>query len=136
MNRAQEAGLDLVEVSPNADPPVCKIVDYGQLIYKQNKKKQNEKKKQKMGEVKGIRISYNMGKHDIEIRTKQTTKFLEKGNKVKIEMMLRGRQKAHPEHVRVVFDDFMAALETEYVIEQPLKKNGHKMLLVLTAPRK
>ncbi len=112
------------------------MIDYGQLIYKQSKKKQNEKKKQKMGEVKGIRISYNMGKHDIEIRTKQTGKFLEKGNKVKIEMMLRGRQKAHPEHVKEVFNNFVEAIEVDHAVEMPLKRNGHKMLLVLTPPRK
>ncbi len=133
---AAEAGLDLVEVSPKTNPPVCKILDYGQLLYANKKLKQNERKKQKTGEVKGIRISYNMGKHDIEMRTKQTTKFLEKGNKVKIEMILRGRQKAHPEHVKEVFDTFMNSVATEYNIEQPLKRNGHKMILVLTPMKK
>jgi len=111
-------------------------MDYGQLIYKQNKKKQNDKKKQKTGELKGIRISYNIGKHDIEIRTKQANKFLDKGNKVKIEMMLRGRQKAHPEHIQEVFNEFIRALGSNYIIEQPLNRNGNKMLLVLTSSNK
>lgn len=136
LTRAQAAGLDLVEVSPKAEPPVCKIMDFGQLLYQQNKLKQGEKKKQKQGEVKGIRISYNMGKHDIEMRTKQTAKFLDKGNKVKIEMILRGRQKAHPEHVREVYDMFLAALDTPHMVEQPLKRAGHKMTLVLTSAKK
>lgn len=93
MSIAQNKNLDLVEVSPKAEPPVCKIVDFGQMLYQQNKQKQAGKKKQKAAEVKGIRLSYNMGQHDIEMRIKQASKFLEKGNKVKVEMILRGRQK-------------------------------------------
>ncbi len=136
LEHAQKAGLDLVEVSPKAKPPVCKIMDYGQLLYQQNKQKQLDKKRSKSGEIKGIRLSYNMGKHDIEMRVKQTNKFLAKGNKVKVEMILRGRQKAHPEHVREVFNDFITSLDHEVTVEQALKRVGHKMLAVLTPVKK
>lgn len=136
LRRAQEQNLDLVEVSPLASPPVCKIVDFGHLIYQQNKQKQTDRKKQKAGEIKGIRLSYNMGKHDIELRIKQASKFLLKGHKVKVEMILRGRQKAHPEHVKEVFDEFKNSLELPVISDQPLKRMGHKMIMVLTAAKK
>lgn len=136
LEKAQAQGLDLVEVSPKAKPPVCKIMDYGHLLYQNSKQKQTAKKKQHTGEVKGIRLSYNMGKHDIEMRVKQTEKFLQKGYKVKIEMILRGRQKAHPEHVTEVFEAFLDLLNIEHTTEQPLKRLGHKMMVVLTPSKK
>ncbi len=136
MSIAQNKNLDLVEVSPKAEPPVCKIIDFGQMLYQQNKQKQAGKKKQKAAEVKGIRLSYNMGQHDIEMRIKQASKFLEKGNKVKVEMILRGRQKAHPEHVSEVFNNFLKKIQIPYNTDQPLKRLGHKMLVVLTPAKK
>lgn len=136
IRQAQAKGFDLVEVSPLANPPVCKITDFGQLLYQQSKQKQAEKKKQRTGEVKGIRLSYNMGKHDIEMRVKQANKFLDKGNKVKMEMILRGRQKAHPEHVKDVFQEFMNNIEIPFSQEQNLKKMGHKIMVVLTPTKK
>ena len=136
ITNAQAKGFDLVEVSPKAEPPVCKIMDFGQMLYQQNKQKQAGKKKQKASEVKGIRLSYNMGQHDIDMRVKQTNKFLEKGNKVKVEMILRGRQKAHPEHVHEVFSEFMDKIETPFNLDQNLKRMGHKMMVVLTPVKK
>lgn len=133
---AQAAGLDLVEVSPKSDPPVCKILDFGQLIYQQRKERQKARQSQKAGEIKGVRLSYGMGAHDISVRIKQTEKFLEKGYKVKIEMILRGRQKAHPDHVQEVFDEFIKNLSQGYAVEQPLKRMGHKMMVVLTSSQK
>ena len=106
------------------------------MLYQQNKQKQAGKKKQKAAEVKGIRLSYNMGKHDIEMRIKQANKFLEKGNKVKVEMILRGRQKAHPELVNEVFEDFLGKILTPYNTDQPLKRLRHKMLVILTPAKK
>lgn len=111
-------------------------MDFGQLLYQKGKQRQAEKKRQKAGEIKGIRISYNMGKHDIEMRSKQAAKFFNKGNKVKLEMILRGRQKAHPDHVKEVFQQFMDSIEADFSVEQPLKRAGHKMTAVLTPSKK
>jgi len=128
---ALERELDLVEVSPVAQPPVCKIVDYGQLRYEANKKERKHKGKQKKTEVKGIRLSLTISDHDIEVRVGQATKFLEKGNKVQIELLLRGRQKIHPEIGRVVVNKFIGLLTTVAVVESPISQQGGKISAII-----
>ena len=90
---AHEAGLDLVEVGPTANPPVCKIADYGALKFRQQKQERKQKAKQKKVDVKGIRISLNIGEHDLQIKANRAKQFFEEGHKVKIEIILRGRER-------------------------------------------
>lgn len=133
---AQEKGLDLVEVFPKSRPPVCKILDYGQFQYQQSRKAQDQKTNVKKIETKGIRISYKIGKHDLEFRKVQAIKFLNKGAKVKIEMILRGRERRFANDAREKVNEFIKSLaeEVEITIEQPLKKQGGQ-LFVLISPK-
>ena len=134
-NKAEEAGLDLVEVNPKGDPPVAKILDWGQWKYEQEKKAHREKQQQKKVETKGIRLSVRISKHDFDVRVNQAIKFLKKGNKLKIELLLKGREKQHPEKAREMIDQFRQAVEAEEGIElkeeQPLTKQGGKYIIIL-----
>jgi len=128
---AKEKGLDLIEIAPQAKPPVCRIMDYGKYKYEQSRKERGQKSKQKQVEVKGIRIGLGTGKHDLEIRVKQAEKFLNSGNKVRIEMILRGREKAL---VNVAFDklnQFIKMLPEEINIEQEIKKQPRGLAVVI-----
>jgi len=127
---AQERGLDLVEVSPVANPPVCKIADYGSFKYRQEKAERKSKAKQKKIEVKGIRLSIKIGQHDFVHRVNQAKKFLEEGNKVKIEMLLRGRELQHIDLARKKIDDFINQLG-ETNIEQPLTRLGNRFSMII-----
>lgn len=132
---AIERELDLVEVSPVAQPPVCKIVDYGQLRYEANKKERKHKGKQKKTEVKGIRLSLTISDHDISVRVGQAQKFLEKGNKVQIELLLRGRQKMHPEIGREVVNKFIGLLAKTAVVESPISQQGGKISAIIMSKK-
>jgi len=134
LEAAQEAGLDLVEVSPNANPPVCKIVDYGKLKYQEQKKKAEAKKKQKTQDVKEIKMRPNIDIHDYQVKTKAMTRFFEEGDKVKVTLRFRGREMAHQDRGMIVMnrvrDDFgdVAKVELEPKLE------GRQMIMVM-APR-
>jgi translation initiation factor IF-3 len=134
LQAAQEAGLDLVEVSPNANPPVCKIVDYGKLKYQEQKKKAEAKKKQKTQDVKEIKMRPNIDIHDYQVKTKAMTRFFEEGDKVKVTLRFRGREMAHQDRGMIVMnrvrDDFgdIAKVELEPKLE------GRQMIMVM-APR-
>ena len=97
LNMAEEIGLDLVEISPNAEPPVCKIMDFGKYKYEQQKKESEARKKQKTIEVKEIKFRPNTDRHDYDVKMRSVTKFLDNGDKVKITMRFRGREMAHQE---------------------------------------
>ena len=127
--KAQEKGLDLVEVSPVANPPVCKFTDFGQFQYSKSKT-QKEQKKKKI-EIKGIRLSLKIGKHDVDFRVKQAEKFLKQGDKVKIELNLKGREKAHKDLAKDVIDRFIEAIENETVAEQELKAQGGRLSTII-----
>lgn len=135
LQQAKERELDLVEVSPLANPPVCKYVNYGQLVYEKNKRERKQKAKQKKIEVKGIRLSTTIGDHDFNIRIAQAQKFLEKGNKVQVELLLRGRQKAHPELGADMVKKFIAALAEIAAVESPMNKQGGKFIVLLTSKK-
>ncbi len=107
LDLAREKELDLVEVSPNAVPPVCKIMDYGKYLYKLTKQKRQHGAKQKKIEVKGIRLSVRTEKHDLEFKAKNAVKFMKKGNRVKIDMVLKGREKANKDFASEKFNDFL-----------------------------
>jgi translation initiation factor IF-3 len=120
---AQAKERDLVEVSPKAQPPVCKILDYGQFKYQKEKEAKKQKAQSKVVEVKGIRLSVRIGDHDLEVRVNQATKFFEEGDKVQVELPLRGREKAHKDVAQEVMERFLVSIKTHYEIriEQPLK---------------
>ena len=126
LEMAEEAGLDLVEVNPKADIPVVKFLDLGQFKYEQDKKAHKQKALQKKVETKNIRISFRISKHDLGFRLEQAFKFLSKNNKVKIDMILKGREKQHIEKAREIILDFVNSLREREGLkvedEQPLTK--------------
>lgn len=128
---AREKGLDLVEVSPLSRPPICKIMDYGQYQYKQEKAGRKQKAKIKKVGIKGIRISFKIGEHDLEVRRKQAKKFFEQRHKVRIEMLLRGREKAHQDIAQENMRKFVDSLEGNIIFEQGIKKLGSKFTCIL-----
>ena len=134
LEAAEEVGLDLVEVSPNADPPVCKIVDYGKLKYQEQKKKAEAKKKQKTVEIKEIKMRPNIDIHDYQVKTKAMTRFFEAGDKVKVTLRFRGREMAHQDRgmdiMNRVKEDFAEVAKVEF---EP-KLEGRLMVMVM-APR-
>lgn len=119
---AIKAGLDLVEVSPKARPPVCKILDYGKLQYVQSKQQRQQQANQKKTVTKGIRIGIRTDSHDLDFKKKQAEKFLEKGNKVKLEIILRGREKAHQDLAKENMLEFLDIIGIPYKIEDEIKK--------------
>lgn len=130
---AQERELDLVEVAPKAEPPVCRIIDYGQFKYQKEKEHKAQKTHARKVEVKGTRLSVKMGEHDIEIRLDKTKEFLEDGQKVKIEIILRGREKAHGDIAEQRILDFIERLKPlfEIYIEQPVKRQGGNVSAII-----
>lgn len=126
---AEEAGLDLIEISPKANPPVCKIMDYGSFKYQKEKEIKKQRAAQKEVDTKGIRLTLRIGSGDMEVRRKQACKFLDKGNKVKIELVLRGREKAYRDRAKTIVEDFIKLLEEDYQlrIESPIKQAGNGM---------
>ncbi len=132
---ANERELDLVEVSPLAQPPVCKIVNVGQLRYEANKKERRQRGKQRKTEVKGIRLSATISEHDMVVRVDQAKKFLEKGNKVQVMLLLRGRQKMHPEIGREMINKFTGLLADLAAVESPIEQQGGKLTAVLMSKK-
>jgi len=122
LNMAREKELDLVEVSPKAQPPVCRIMDYGKHQYKQSKQQRLAKAKQKTVETKGIRMGLRTDSHDLEIKKTAAEKFLRKGNKVKIDIILKGREKAHQDLARENIKKFVANIECPYKMEEEIKR--------------
>jgi len=131
LRRAHEAGLDLVEVSPQAQPPVTKIIDFGAYQFRQEKLERKSKAKQKRVEIKGIRISLKIGKHDLEMRRKQAEKFFEKGDKVQAEMILRGRERAHVPRAIEMMKEFAKSFGDSIYIEQNISKMGGRITMLL-----
>lgn len=128
---AQEAELDLVEVSPKAEPPVCRITDIGSFKYKQEKEARARKANQKAVETKGIRLSLRIGQHDLDIRRDSATKFLTNNDKVRIEMILRGRERRFIGQAKEVMDQFIASFGDTVKIEQPFSAQGGKLSIIL-----
>ena len=121
LKKAQEAGLDLVEISKDAKPPVAKIIDLGKYLYQQEKAKKEKKVKSKSSELKIIKIGLSTSEHDAMIKIKKLEKFLEDGDKVKIEMFLKGRQRANKDFAKEKFEKFLNLIPGEYKIDQPIK---------------
>lgn len=132
---AEREGLDLVEVSPDASPPVCRIMDYGKFRYQQNKKLQDAKKSQTVIQVKEIRLRPKTEEHDLEVKVKHIKKFLSQNDKVKITMMFRGREIAYAQIGQKIMEGLLAALDDVAQVDQPLKLEGRN-LVVIVAPKK
>ncbi len=131
---ADAQGLDLVEVSPNTNPPVCKILDYGKFKYEAQKKKNEAKKKQKIIEVKEIKLRPNIDEHDYQVKMRNVQKFLDEGDKVKVTMRFRGREMAHQELGVNVLNRVRDDTEEVAKIEAFPKLEGRQMIMVI-APK-
>jgi translation initiation factor IF-3 len=134
LRRAEDAGLDLMEVSPNADPPVCKILDYGRFRYEAQKKKNEARKKQKVIEVKEIKMRPNIDTHDYEVKMRAIHRFIDEGDKVKVTMRFRGREMVHQDLGKQVLDRVREEMEEKAKVEQFPKIEGRQMTMVM-APR-
>jgi translation initiation factor IF-3 len=132
LRRAQEVGLDLVEVNPKASPPVCKILDFGKYKYEEKKKARDAKKKQTVVEVKEIKVRPKTDDHDIEVKIRATRRFLEAGNKVKIICRFRGREIMHPQRAQMQLNLIMARIEDIANVEQRPEMEQRTMALVVS----
>jgi translation initiation factor IF-3 len=128
---ADEAGLDLVKIAPNAKPPVCKVIDYGKYRYELARKEKDAKKKQKTVEIKEIRLSPNIDTNDLNTKVNAARKFLSKGNKVKITLRFRGREMAHMNNSKHILDDFAEKLSDIAGVEKAPKIEGRSISMVL-----
>lgn len=134
-DRAKEAGLDLIKIAPNANPPVCKIADFGKYRYEMARREKDAKKKQKVTDIKEIRITPNIDTNDLNTKVNQAKKFLAKGDRVKVTLRFRGREMSHMSTSKVILDTFYEKLEDVAVIEKPAKVEGKSMIMFLTEKR-
>ena len=135
LKMAEEAGLDLVKIAPTAKPPVCKIVDYGKYKYEQVIKEKEAKKKQKVIDIKEIRLSPNIDTNDLNTKIGAARKFLTKGDRVKITLRFRGREMAHMNNSKHILDDIAQSLSDIAVVEKAPKVEGRSMTMFLTEKR-
>ncbi|GEM_PF-53171 len=135
MFKAQEAGLDLVKIAPQAKPPVCKIIDYGKYRYELSRKEKEAKKKQKTIDIKEVRLSPNIDTNDLKTKVNAARKFLSKGDRVKVTLRFRGREMAHMASSRHVLDDFAELLTDIAVVEKAPKIEGRSMTMFLSEKR-
>ncbi|MBN8530634.1 MAG: translation initiation factor IF-3 [Alphaproteobacteria bacterium] len=132
---AEEVGLDLVEISPNAEPPVCKFIDYGKYKYEAQKKANEARKKQKVVEIKEIKMRPTIDKHDYDIKVRALLRFIEEGDKVKISLRFRGRENSHKEVGFEVFKRLEVELQDKVKIEQSVRFEGGNQLMMLVGPK-
>ena len=131
MSAAREKGMDLVEVAPNARPPVCRIMDYGRYKYEQAKADREAKRKQHVTQMKEIKMRPNIEEHDFEFKTRHIKRFLSERDKVKVTIMFRGREMAHTENGKEVLDDVVEEIGDLAVVEQQARLEGRNMFLIL-----
>lgn len=131
---AQERGLDLVEIAPNARPPVCRLLDYGKYMYEHSRREREARKAQKQIEVKEIRLHPKMADHDVEIKIKRAREFLEKGSKVRLRVRFRGREIAYNDNAREMLNRVAQEMSDVATVEQSPMVEGYAMLMVL-APK-
>jgi len=136
MEMAEELGLDLVEVAPLARPPVCRIMDYGKYKYEEQRQAREARKRQHHVQIKEVKMRPGIEDHDFEFKTRHARRFLEEGNKVKLTMMFRGRQMAHPEFGRQVLDRVSSMLQDVSKVEQHPQLEGRSMVMVLAPTAK
>ncbi len=136
LQKAQDAGLDLVKIAPTATPPVCKIVDYNKYRYEQMRKEKDAKKKQKVSELKEIRLSPNIDDNDLKTKANSARKFITHGDKVKVTLRFRGREMAHVQLGKEILDNFFALVEDVAALDKPTKMEGRSMMMFLTEKKK
>lgn len=134
LEAAEEAGLDLVEIVATADPPVCKILDYGKFRFEEQKKKAAARKKQKVVELKEIKLRPNIDDHDYQVKARAMTRFFEEGDKVKVTLRFRGREMAHPELGMKLLQKVKSDFEETTKVEYEPRMEGRQMIMIL-APR-
>ena len=130
--RAFSVGLDLLEISPNAEPPVCKILDFGKFKYEQQKKKNEAKKKQKVVEIKEVKVRPNIDENDYQVKMRAMKSFIEEGDKVKVTLRFRGREMAHQDIGIKVLERIRAEMDTATKVEQMPKMENRQMVMVLS----
>ena len=133
LKRAEESGLDLVEVAPTATPPVCRIMDYSKYKYEQEKREKEARKKQKIVHLKEIRLSPKIGEHDYQFKLKNLEDFLKRGDKVKITMMFKGREMAHVDLGRKILERLSSDISQVGEIEEPPRQEGRFINMVIRA---
>lgn len=127
---ARQRGLDLVELNPSANPPVAKITTFGQFKYQKEKEMRKQKAHAKKVEVKGVRLSLRIGEHDLGVRREMAQRFMDEGNRVRVEIILRGRERQHVELARKILQDFVASFN-DTRIDQPFQKQGGVLSMVI-----
>jgi translation initiation factor IF-3 len=132
LKRAEESNLDLVEIAPNAKPPVCKIIDYGKFVYEQQKREKIQKKKQHVTVLKEIRLHPNTDTHDFEFKARHAANFIDDGNKVKVSVIFKGRELAYKEYGEDLLKRFIEKLEENAKLENEIKFEGRTMHAILT----
>ena len=135
VRRAEEAGLDLIEVAPTAEPPVCRIADFGKFKFEQDKRARDAKKNQHVSEVKEVRLRPRTDEHDLQVRVRAARRFLEEGHKVKVEVRFRGREATHPEVAREQIGRIAAGVADIAVVERAPSLEGRSMFAILARGR-
>ncbi len=133
--RAEEEGMDLVEIAPQADPPVCRIMDWGKFRFEQSKKNQASRKKQKQIQIKEVKFRPGTDDHDYDVKMKNLRRFIEEGNRVKVTLRFRGREMAHQELGRDLLKRVESDMADEIVVEQYPRMEGRQMVMMLS-PKK
>ncbi len=134
LRMADEKELDLVNISPKATPPVCKIMDYGRFRFEQEKRQKEARKNQKVIVLKEMRLSSTIDKHDMEVKAKNVIKFLQSGDKVKVSIRFKGRQLSHTDQGLLVMNEFLTMIQEAAVVEKAAKMEGRSMFMIL-APK-
>lgn len=132
LDLAKESGFDLIEVSPQANPPVCRLMDFGKFIYKQKKQEQKHKAMQKKNEVKGIRLSLRIDKHDLEVKVSKAKEFIKSGNSVKVTLIFRGREVTQYELAVQKMIEIKEGLKDVAKVDQEPKKQGYNLFMTLS----
>jgi translation initiation factor IF-3 len=135
LRRAEEAGLDLIEVAATASPPVCRIADLGRFRFEQDKRARDAKKSQHVSEVKEVRLRPRTDEHDLQVRVRAARRFLEEGHKVKVEVRFRGREASHPEVARAQIDSIASGVADIAMVERPPSLEGRTMFAILARGR-
>ncbi len=133
---AQEKGIDLVEISPTADPPVCKTIDYGKMLYALKKKDQQTKRKTKANETKGVRLTFRIGPGDLERQRAMAEKFLSTGHPIRIQLIMKGREKAHKDLAYDKMNAFIESLAEFGTADDRAKGSGHQIVAMMRPDRK
>jgi len=136
LDLASERGLDLVEVAPNARPPVCRLMDYGKYLYEKTKKEKEARKSQKQVEIKEVRLRPKIGEHDLQVVLRKVRSFLESGAKVKIRLRFRGREITHPEVAKDLLVRIANEVKDISMVEQKPRLDGYSLLMVIAPSKK